>query len=198
MKTKNNLSSVSSRTLRLLIFVGAGLTCRLIADPIVVIPPGLAAGSQYRLLFVTDGLYFATSTNIATYNSDVNTEANSVAALAALGTTWLDIGSTSNVNAIDNVGQDPGVPIYNLEGQLMADDATQNTGGGLFRGDLVNETNNFYYESGGLPESGGIPGSGVTVWTGTWNNGEAALDRSDRRTELCSAYQRALPIQVVG
>ena len=66
----------------------AGFASRAIADPIVV-PPGLAPGSQYRPVFVTATYYTHPSSNIADDNNIVNTEAYSVPALALLGTTWL-------------------------------------------------------------------------------------------------------------
>jgi len=164
MKTMNILRA---RTPALLVLAVAAFASRSIASSITVIPPGLAAGSQYRLVFVTADLYTATSANIATYNNEVNAEANSVGALAALGTTWLAIGSTATVNAIDNIGQDPGVPIYNLGGQLVADDGTQNTGG-LFSGTLINLIN--YFDSGAISIPGGLD-PGVDIWSGSSDNG---------------------------
>ena len=93
------------------------------ADPITV-PSGLNPGDQYRLAFVTSTTRDATSSDIADYNSFVTTAANSVPALAALGTTWTAIASTS-VNANDNTNTNPdlstGVPIYNLASGLVAD-----------------------------------------------------------------------------
>lgn len=125
-----------------------GIAPRSYAESFTV-PPGLAPGSQYRLVFVTADFYHVTSTAISTYNTDVNNEADAVAALHALGTTWLAIGSTDAVNAIDNIGQDPGVPIYNLQGQLVAKDATSNSGG-LFSSALVNPV--AYDENGHAPQ----------------------------------------------
>jgi PEP-CTERM motif len=166
MKMMNILRTT---TPALLVLAVAAFASRSIASPITVIPPGLAAGSQYRLVFITADLYASASPNIATYNNEVNTEANSVVALAALGTTWLNIGSTSSVNAIDNVGQDPGVPIYDLGGQLVADDGTANTGG-LFSGDLINPIN--YFDSGAIPSE---PFTKINdeMWTGSSDEGLA-------------------------
>jgi len=149
----------SARILGFLALAVAGIASRSYADPITL-PVGLAPGSQYRLVFVTEEFYNANDSNIADYNNEVNTEANGVAALAALGTTWLDIGSTSTVNAIDNIGQDTGVPIYNLDGQLVADDATSS---GLFAGSIQNPID--------YNESGNLVGSNYLVWTGTRPNG---------------------------
>jgi len=55
--------------------------------------------SVTRLMFIKAGRYAATSTHTDYYNGVVNSEANNVAGLAALGTTWLDIGSTASVRA---------------------------------------------------------------------------------------------------
>lgn len=90
----------------------------------VTLPPGLAPGSPYRLVFVTAGLATSSSTDIAVYNAFVSTEANSSSDLLALGTGWRVIGSTSSVDARTNTDTDPatgvGVPIYNLAGLLVA------------------------------------------------------------------------------
>src|ERR1035438_6768697 len=104
------------RILAILVVAIAGTAPRSYASPITV-PVGLAPGSQYRLVFVTaETTYQALDSNIADYNAEVSLEANSVTALLDLGTTWRVIGSTSSVNAITNIGSDPNVPIYNLDG----------------------------------------------------------------------------------
>jgi hypothetical protein len=157
----NNLKSCRSAFASMLLASLCGVTA-LYAGPITV-PAGLTPGEQYRLIFVTDDSYTATSSDIADYNFDVNTEADSVAALAALSTTWLDIGSTATVNAIDNIGIDAGVPIYDLNGDLIASDAGTGSGGLFSGGELMDGLG--YDETGTL-----IPGS-VSVWTGTYING---------------------------
>ena len=117
------------RILAILVVAIAGTASRSYAGPITV-PVGLAPGSQYRLVFVTaETTYQALDPNIADYNAEVSLEANSVTALLDLGTTWRVIGSTSSVNAITNIGSDPNVPIYNLDGLKVANDATTNSGG---------------------------------------------------------------------
>jgi len=123
-------------------------------------PVGLAPGSPYILVFVTNDTYTATSTAIGTYNAEVNTEANGIAALAALMTTWSAIGSTSSVNAIDNIGSNPGVPIYDLNGDLIAADDTL---AGLFSGSLLNPIN--------IDENGDTLNN--FVWTGSLSDGTA-------------------------
>jgi len=105
--------------LRLLVFGVLSGAASLHAG-IITVPTGLTVGQHYRLVFATLDTYSATSSDINFYNNAVNSEANGVAALHALNTVWRDIGSTPTVNAIDNIGQDPGVPIYDLEGNLVA------------------------------------------------------------------------------
>ena len=154
------------RRFSLLAVAVAGVASHCAAGTIVTVPPGLAPGSQYRLAFVTDDPYHATSSNIAVYNSDVNTEADSVLALDALGTTWLAIGSTATVNAIDNIGIDSGVPIYNLEGQLIADDASAGPNG-LFATITPSTIVNFVYSESGTNQGG------YAVLTGTEPDGSS-------------------------
>ena len=64
------------------------------------------------------------------------------------------------MNAIDNIGQDAGVPIYNLDGQEVASDATT-AAGGLFSGGLMN---NIGYNENGTEYN-------ALVWTGTGPDG---------------------------
>ncbi|GBL15778.1 hypothetical protein MTo_03094 [Microcystis aeruginosa NIES-1211] len=105
---------------------------------LVVVPPGLAPGAQYRLVFVTSGARDAQSTDINDYNtfvtnqatfgtSDIDTALDT--ALYAAGfdpntITWKAIGSTASVAARDNTGTNPsslGVPIYLIDGNRVAD-----------------------------------------------------------------------------
>ena len=98
----------------------------------VTVPPGLNAGDQYRLAFVTDGRRDGTSNDIAVYNTFVTEQANLSAELAALNTTWMAVGSTfaasgqaSLVDALVNTNTNPavdsGYPIYRLDGTRVAD-----------------------------------------------------------------------------
>lgn len=90
----------------------------------ITVPGGLDPGDQYRLAFVTSGTNSAVITDINFYNAFVSAAANSVPELAALGTGWRAIASTSAVRAWDNTstnpGGGPGVPIYLLDGSLLA------------------------------------------------------------------------------
>lgn len=122
------------------------------------IPTGLLPGEHYRLAFVTSTTRNATSTNIADYNAFVTTVANTQPALLALGTTWLAIASTVDIDARDNTDTnntiDPtGVPIYLLNNTKLAD-----TYADLWDGSI--DTNLAINEDGAT-----VPTS--LVWTGT-------------------------------
>jgi hypothetical protein len=158
----------------------AGIASRSDAS-LITVPVGLAPGSEYRLVFVTDGTYAAASSDIADYNNEVNTEANSVGALAALGTTWLDIGSTASVTALDNIGPSPGVPLYNLDGELVANTVNYIAGMGapLFNGGSLYYLNTIDFdENGNLDET--------YVWTGTLASGVPFIDTGSGN-DVCDA-----------
>src|ERR1039457_1131203 len=71
------------------------------ADSIVVLPSGLAPGSEYRLVFVTDGTYTATSANINDYNAEVAADANWVPVRADLAPTWDFLGAPPAESAMN-------------------------------------------------------------------------------------------------
>jgi hypothetical protein len=126
---------------------------------LVTIPDGLAPGDSYRLVFVTGGLHDASSALITDYNSFVTSQANSAASLASLNITWSVLGSTPSVDALTNTNTDPaldGVPIYNLNGQLVASGNAD-----LWDGSLANAIN---------VDQNGNTLAGV-VFTGTGING---------------------------
>ena len=104
------------------------------AQPITV-PSGLSPGDQYRLAFVTSTTTDASSSDIAYYNTFVNTAANSIPALTGLGP-WTAIASTATVDALDNTSTDPsisaGVPIYNLNDTIIANSNIDLWGGNVF------------------------------------------------------------------
>lgn len=130
----------------------------------VVVPAGLAPGDSYRLAFVTNGVRDALSNDIADYNAFVTLAANAVPELAALGTIWRAIGSTSGVDARDNTNTNPfvdgtGSPIYSLDGvDLIAAD-NQDLWDGIIVS-AIRET-----ENGVIENSTGI------AWTGSWFDG---------------------------
>lgn len=100
----------------------------LFAAPISV-PPSLAPGSTYRLVFVTVDTRDGTSGIIGDYDTFVTNQANQT--LAALGTSWQVIGSTASVSAFNHIGGNFTTPIYNLNGDLVASGASDLWDGGL-------------------------------------------------------------------
>ena len=134
------------------------------AAPIVV-PPSLNLGDQYRLAFVTSEPITAESPDIVEYNDFVQEAADAVPELAALGTTWNAIGSTEDVAARDNTSTNPstdaGVPIYLLDGNLLASGNSD-----LWDGSIATALN-VTQEGETLPEDG-------MVWTGTLPDGTSA------------------------
>ena len=131
------------------------------AGPITV-PPGLQAGDQYRLVFVTSTSTSTTSSSIAYYNAFVTKAANLDPALESLGTTWTAIASTSTVAARDNTDTNPsslGLPIYSLAGQLIATSNPDLWGGSI--------SSSISFDENGVPP---LPGY-TEVWTGTGSTG---------------------------
>lgn len=141
-----------------------GLFLALTATPAlsapITTPPGLNVGDQYRLAFVAISSNSAQSGNIADYNTVATNVANGQAELAALGTTWTAIASTSAVNARDNTGTNPnvstGVPIYRLDGLKIADNNAD-----LWDGTIQNALST---DQGGTVVA-------VLPWTGTKSDG---------------------------
>jgi hypothetical protein len=144
-----------------------GIATHARAVPITA-PGGLNAGDVYRLAFVSSTLRDASSTNIADYNAYVTALANAVPELLALGTTWTAIGSTASVDARDNTATNPtvetGVPIYRLNGNLLATNYADLWDGSIALPLIIDET--------------GAGQSGVAnVWTGTTTSGIAHATR---------------------
>jgi len=94
----------------------------ILSAAVITVPPGLAPGSNYRLVFVTSGSRDATSSNILDYDQFVTDQANLNPVLAGLGTTWKVIGSTATVDASDHLTPVGGL-IYRLDGVLVANPA---------------------------------------------------------------------------
>jgi len=125
------------------------------------VPAGLAPGTTYQLVFVTSGETFATSTNIADYNTFVTDQAADDPALAAFdtanGVTWTAIGSTTTVNA--NVNAPSSGAVFTLDGVEVA-----------------SATNTLY--SGSLLAPIDIDQAGtalvISTWTGSNSSGAAA------------------------
>ena len=74
----------------------------------VLVPPGLAAGSTYRIIFVTDAVTYGNDPthtvnyDSAYFNNFVTADAEANAGLAALNTTWTALASTYATNVLTN------------------------------------------------------------------------------------------------
>jgi len=143
------------------------------AAPITV-PPSLVEGDTYRIAFVTTGTTTAESSDIATYNTFVTNQANLQPELAALGTTWTAVGSTSAVDARDNTETNPfnashaDIPIFLLDGTKLVDSNAD-----LWDGTIDNQ---FRVRRDGTiaPTTGGFQ------WTGTDDDGKSASGGFDQ------------------
>ena len=120
-----------------MLWIGFGMGGRAEAGGIALsTPAGFSPGESFRFVFVTDGTTDATSANIAYYNNFVNAQAGGATYNGSV-VSWVAIGSTSTVNAIDNVGQTP-TPVYLADGTLVTSSTTTS---GLWSGTLQNSIN---------------------------------------------------------
>ena len=89
-----------------------------------LIPAGLSTGDQFRLIFLSSTTRDGTATDIATYNSFVQTRAAAGHTDIQAYSTWFSVvGCTADSDAIVNTGTTGGgVPIYWLNGDKVADD----------------------------------------------------------------------------
>ena len=112
--------------------VGTGCSivdgCYAVSADWGLIPSGLGAGAEFRLLFRTSGTRNAASTDIADYNTFVQTAAaGGHADIQQYSSTIRVLGSTAAVDARDNTvttytADDKGVAIYWLGGAKVADE----------------------------------------------------------------------------
>ena len=160
LSNKHIRLSSSSQHLCVLVLV-VGIASRASAANIVTVPPGLAPGAPYRLVFVTSITTDATSTDIGDYNNFVTSVADSVSSLMALNATWTVLGSTESISAATNIGNPPGM-IYNLAGQEVAPSTA-----GLFNTWQISLLNSIDIDQMGDTYID-------AVWTGTWPDGSPA------------------------
>ena len=120
-------------------------------------PAGIGEGGTFRLLFVTSSQRNAESSNIAHYNSFVQTAAASGhTAIRSYRAQFKAVGSTASVHARDNTGTTgTGVPIYWLDGAKVADDYAD------FYDDSW-DSSEFRNEDGAVYSV-----TGLSVWTGS-------------------------------
>ena len=134
----------------------------------VLIPAGLGVGDSFRLLFLTSTTRDARATDIEVYNAFVRAAAAAGHAdIRDYSGRFYAVASTADDDARDNTGtaytsSNPGVPVYWLDGDKIADDYA----------DFYDGTWDAEYtatdESGEAYDDGGM---GVGVWTGTDDDG---------------------------
>ena len=129
-------------------------------------PTGLNAGDHFRFVFVTATTTTATSTDISTYDTFVNTDANSATYNGTL-ITWKAIGSTSSVSAINHIGV-TGYAVYDVNGNQIA---TDDTTSGLWSGSILQNINT--HIDGSTNDDGG-----ARAWTGTTTSGDQKTDHT--------------------
>ncbi len=117
--------------------------------------PDLPAGSKYQLIFVTADTHDARSSDIGVYNIFVTQQAAQAPSLPSA--TWWAVGSTSSVDARDNALAYQSIPIYDLEGNLVATGYDQLWSGQLQAPVAYDQLGDFH--------------SGRAVWTGTEPDG---------------------------
>ena len=169
-----------------------------------LLPSGLGAGDHFRLVFLSSTTRDGQSTNIADYNTFVQTAAASGHAdIQQYRSTFRVVGSTADTDARDNTNtrytgdgtaatdddSDLGVPIYWLGGNKVADD---------YR-DFYDET--WDDEANAKDESGGnrITSGGHRPFTGSDHDGSEAFDLSNASRALGADFvQLGLPNDASG
>ncbi len=124
-------------------------------------PSGVDRGDSFRLLFVTSTGRVATATDIATYNTFVQTRAKAghTDITDSCGDEFKVVGSTSTVDARDNTSTTgTSRPIYWLNGAKVADSYS----------DFYDGNWDSY---AGKTEAGSDYGGNRFVWTGSKSNG---------------------------
>ena len=145
-----------------------------------LIPSGLYEGDSFRLLFLSSTKRDATATDIADYNTFIQTRAAAGhTAIQAYAGEFLVVGSTGDTDARDNTGTtytavDKGAPIYWLNGTKVADNYED-----FYDGSWSNESFN-RNESGANGPSTSV--SGNYPFTGSDHDGTEAfsVDNSSR------------------
>ncbi len=131
-----------------------------------LIPDGLGAGDQFRLLFVSSDDRKAGASDIDDYNDWIQQQVadNGHAGIQGYNGLFRAVGSTNDVDARDNTGTrftagETGVPIYWLNGAQVADDYED-----FYDGDWDDEVDV-------RDETGAAPTSIGRVWTGSDHDG---------------------------
>lgn len=141
---------------------GIGVTGGARAGIVLTTPQGVKPGESFRFVFVTDGFMSPSSSNIADYNNFVNAQAGGATYDGSV-VSWSAIGSTSSVNAVDNVGQSD-APVYLADGTFITSSTTT---AGMWSGSLQNPIDE---------DLGGALKKNLAIYTGTTASGVASND----------------------
>ena len=154
----------------------------------IILPSGLAPGSQYEIAFITSGGINATSSSITTYNTFATNQAAQDAQLPS-GLSWHAIVSTASVGANANAPSVGSIPVYDTQGHLLTNPGQSlyqfsNATPGLFgieydqNGNLVQNNANI----SGTPEP--------VIWTGSTDAGTIAnaLGTSNPTLTIASGF----------
>ena len=174
--------------LRIVVSGAAGATVIVPVDW-DLIPSGLDEGDSFRLLFLSSTKHNATTTDIADYNTFIQTRAAAGhTAIQAYADEFLVVGSTQDTDARDNTDTtytafDKGAPIYWLNGNKVADNYED-----FYDGSWSNESNaNDKDESGAngpnTSQAGNYP------FTGSDHDGTEAFSGNDSSRALGSSGQ---------
>ena len=123
-------------------------------------PPGLEDGDQYRLVFTTSETTAALAVDIAFYNDFVQGAADAAPVVGSWELEWKALMSTTDVNVRVNTETEPGdldVPIYRVDGLMVADGYEH----------LYGNTISVYHNPMGLTELDSVPSTSRSAWTGT-------------------------------
>jgi hypothetical protein len=130
---------------------------------LMLVPPGLHPGDQFRVVFLSSATRDALSPNIADYDQFITNLAVAAGIDTYIGSpvTWQALGSTATVDAVDRLPKSfASPPLYRLDGGLVA----PSTGVLWVMGPTGSPIT--------VTESGLDLGSAV-VWTGTLRDGTA-------------------------
>ena len=145
-----------------------------------LIPAGLTTGDSFRLLFVTSGTRNAESSDIADYNTFVQTQAAAATGIGApindFSSQFRALGSTATMDARDNTASnhvksssDTDAPIYWLDGDKVADDYA-----------LFYDTTRPWDSINGKNEIGSAVSATTDIWTGSIPNGTGTASATNR------------------
>ena len=137
-------------------------------------PTGLTAGDNFRLLFLSSTKRDASSTDIADYNTFIQTTAAAGhTAIQEYSSSFTAVGCTSSTDARDNTltiytTSDKGVPIYWLSGAKAADDYED-----FYDGDWDEEANDKNESGTDGPDTSQLANY---PWTGCNHDGTEEFD----------------------